>query len=127
MLSLKNKTVLAIAPHIADVEPGVAARIVQNGEFSAVSSDPAQRVVEICRELEATRYLPGCGGRRYMRVEAFERAGIEVVWQEYAVGTVTYPQGGGEFLGGLPVLDAFFYVGPAATRELALSGSGVAS
>ncbi|MGA7990080.1 MAG: WbqC family protein [Thermoanaerobaculia bacterium] len=106
---------------------GPALRVVRSGELAAVSPDPTQRLVEICRELGATRYLAGRGGRRYMRVEDFERAGIEVVWQEYDAAAVTYPQGGGEFLGGLSILDALVHVGPAATRELALSGSKAGS
>jgi hypothetical protein len=106
---------------------GPAIRIVRSGELTSAASDPTQRLVEICRELGATRYLAGRGGRRYMRVGDFERAGIEVVWQEYDAGAVTYPQGGGEFLGGLSILDALLHVGPAAARELALSGSGAAS
>jgi WbqC-like protein family len=106
---------------------GPAIRIVRSGELRASSPDPTLRLVEICRELGATRYLAGRGGRRYMRVEEFERAGIEVVWQEYDAEKVTYPQGDGAFLGGLSVLDALFHVGPAATRELAHSGSGAAS
>lgn len=103
-------------------EPTV--RIVRSAELSATASDPTDRLVEICRELGATRYLAGRGGRRYMRVDDFERAGIEVVWQEYDAANVTYPQGGRSFLGGLSVLDALLHVGPAATRELACSGSG---
>lgn len=106
---------------------GPAVRIVRSGDLRADASDPTQRLVEICREVGATRYLAGRGGRKYMRVEDFERAGIEVVWQEYDASTVTYPQGGGEFLGGLSVLDALVHVGSAAARELALSASRAAS
>lgn len=106
---------------------GPAVRIVRSAELAATASDPTERLVEICRELGATRYLAGRGGRRYMRVEEFERAGIEVVWQEYDAGKVTYPQGGGEFLGGLSILDALLHVGPSGARELAISGSGGAA
>ena len=103
---------------------GTLPRVVRSGELSARSEDPTRRLVEICREVGATRYLAGRGGRRYMRVEDFEEAEIEVVWQEYDASRVTYPQGSGEFLGGLSILDALACVGPAGTRALVLAGPG---
>lgn len=106
---------------------GTAVRVVRSGDLAACASDPTLRLVEICRELGATRYLAGRGGRRYMRVDEFERAGIEVVWQEYDAAAVTYPQGAGEFLAGLSILDALVHLGPSATRGLALASTTAAS
>ena len=43
----------------------------------------SERLVWICRRLEATRYLATPGARDYMDVCCFEDAGIEVAWLSY--------------------------------------------
>lgn len=43
-----------------------------------VSTD---RLVDICKNLKATTYLAGRGGKKYMDIEKFEAAGIKVEFQ----------------------------------------------
>jgi hypothetical protein len=75
------------------------------------------RLVGICRAVGADAYLSGAGGRRYMELAAFDRAGIAVRFQEYAA--VEYPQLFPQhgFIPNLSVVDALFNCGPGA-REL---------
>lgn len=78
-----------------------------------------QRLVDLCRIVGADTYLSGPGGRRYMEMELFEEAGIEVEFQEYE--GPTYPQMFPEvgFEPHLSVLDALFCWGPATADFLA--------
>ncbi|MBN2117171.1 MAG: WbqC family protein [Anaerolineales bacterium] len=80
--------------------------------------DPTDRLVELSKCLGATHYISGRGGRDYMRVEAFEQAGIEIIYQDLDFNTITYPQQGKEFLPGLSIIDAVFNVGPEKTRQM---------
>lgn len=93
-------------------------RVVKIGDLAVESPDPTERLVEACRALGATAYIAGQGGRKYLRVEEFEKAGIEVIWQAFDPATATYDQIGGTFLAGLSVVDCLFNVGPARTREV---------
>lgn len=52
-----------------------------------VNDDPtnqksSERLVWICKSFGADRYLAGSGGKSYMDLDMFEKAGIEVVFQE---------------------------------------------
>ncbi len=42
----------------------------------------SERLVDICKQHNATQYLAGRGAKNYMDIEPFERAGIEVIYQE---------------------------------------------
>jgi len=42
----------------------------------------SNRLVDICKRYNATQYLAGRGSKNYMDIEPFERAGIEVIYQE---------------------------------------------
>jgi len=97
---------------------GKHVRVIRAEEIPAASSDPTGRLVEMCRFLEATRYIAGRGGHNYLRVEEFEKAGIAVAWQEFDPGRVVYAQSGAKFVPGLSVIDCIFNLGPAKAREL---------
>jgi hypothetical protein len=75
-------------------------------------------LVNLCRACGATTYLSGPGGRRYMDLNLFERAGINVEFQEFV--SPTYPQvfPGLGFIPDLSVVDALFSCGSAAVREM---------
>jgi hypothetical protein len=93
-------------------------QIVPIRDLGVSSSDPTGRLVEACKALGATRYVAGRGGRRYLSVEEFERAGIEIVWQDCNVESVRYPQPGDVFIPGLSIIDCLFNVGATPAREL---------
>jgi WbqC-like protein len=54
---------------------------------------PNDRLLALCKRLGCDRYLSGSGGRNYMDLAAWEKAGIEVVWQDYHMKPYTqvYP------------------------------------
>jgi len=76
----------------------------------ALSEEPNQRLIDICREVGADMYLAGAGGRDYMDLSAFERAGLRVEFQEYI--HPVYPQLFGDFQPNMSVVDLLFNCGP---------------
>lgn len=85
------------------------------------SSDPVEgtaslRLVNLCRKFGADTYLAGAGGRDYMDMELFEKAGIKVLFQEFR--HPVYAQPGGGFIPNLSVLDLLFSTGEKAAEVL---------
>ena len=91
---------------------------VRVGDLGGTSEEPTDRLVEACRAVGAKTYIAGKGGRNYLRTEAFEKAGIGVVWQQFDPASVPYPQTGPGFVPGLSVLDCLFNVGPEEAARL---------
>jgi hypothetical protein len=54
------------------------------------SSDPTQRLIDICRHAGADTYLAGAGAVNYMNAEEFARQGIALQWQHWH--PFAYPQ-----------------------------------
>ncbi len=75
-------------------------------------------LLDICRKVGASAFLGGMGGSRdYLDKEAFAKANMGVVWQDFR--HPEYAQcGEGPFIPGLSVLDLLFNCGPAS-REAA--------
>lgn len=61
---------------------GIRTRIVSSSTLAARGAKD-ELVLAICRELGATTYLSGPLGRGYLRQGLFEKAGIELVYQDY--------------------------------------------
>ena len=70
-----------------------------------------ERLVDLCRQAGATRYLSGPSARDYIRPELFAAAGIELEYADYG-GYPEYPQLHPPFAHGVSVLDLLFNVGP---------------
>jgi hypothetical protein len=93
---------------------GGGPRIVRAGSLPD-SKDPTDRLVAICREIGATRYIAGRGGKKYMRLEPFRGAGIEILWQDYLPDAPDEDRG-------LSTVDTLFHLGPSKTRAAILAG-----
>jgi hypothetical protein len=63
----------------------------------------SERLLAICRKLEATTYITGHGARNYLDHELFESSGIEVRYMDYR--KVPYPQFHDEFTPFVSALD----------------------
>jgi hypothetical protein len=90
-------------------------------EFSSAyekSGEGTDRLLELCRRFGGTRYLSGPGGRAYMDLDVFQRAGIEVLWQDFTppVYNQVFPQS--DFLPNLSIIDALFCCGPGFVEKL---------
>ena len=82
----------------------------------------SDRLVNICRALEARVYHSPRGARDYLEDDgALSKAGIETVFQDYAVPP--YPQlDSAQFVAQLSLLDAVANLGWKGARELVLGG-----
>ena len=95
---------------------GITTSIVRSSSLH-IESQRSQRLVDLCVAVGADTYLSGPGGRRYMELEPFDVAGVQVRWQEFESPRYQqlFPQAG--FIPDLSILDALFCCGPG-TRDL---------
>jgi len=87
-----------------------------------VSGAKSELIISICRAVGADTFLGGLGGtRRYLDAAAFERAGIQVEWQDFR--HPVYRQcGPAPFMPGLTALDLLLNCGPASREILRAAG-----
>ena len=89
---------------------------VKSSEFS-LRQDPTDRLIDICKQLEADTYLSGPDGVKYMDLDRFKQSGIQVVVQEFT--HPVYPQLFGEFQSHMSVVDLLFNCGPEGIERIA--------
>ena len=73
-------------------------------------------LIELVRAVGGDVYLSGGGAEGYQEPDRFDAAGIELRMQAFE--HPVYPQGGGEFMPGLSVIDPLLHLGPEGTRRL---------
>jgi hypothetical protein len=95
---------------------GIDTEIRQSSEFD-LHEDKTQRLVNICAELGATRYLSGAAAKAYMEPERFQNQGIELEYFDYG-GYPEYPQLHGDFEHGVTILDVIFNLGAQTASVL---------
>jgi len=78
--------------------------------------DPSARILGICTALDASVYLSGASARNYLNTSLFEKAGIEVKWQDYQ--HPEYRQQHGDFVKNLSIVDLIFNEGPHSIQVL---------
>jgi hypothetical protein len=78
--------------------------------------DPTDRLIDLCRAVNATAYLAGQNGPAYMDTARFVRAGIDVHVQAYR--HPEYPQRYAPFVSHLAVIDLLFNHGPKSLEVL---------
>lgn len=90
---------------------GISRQIVYMSDLD-VAGRSSELLADICRAVDADHYISGPGGRRYMELDVFEAAGVEVMWQDFTSPTYTqlFPKLG--FIPDLSVIDALFCCGP---------------
>lgn len=95
---------------------GISTPITWSMDY-AVSGNPTERLVALCRQVGATRYLSGPSARDYLEPELFAAAGMELDYADYSAYPA-YPQGAGPFEHGVSILDLLFHAGSDAPRYL---------
>jgi len=93
---------------------GISTPLRLASELGNLPEGPDERLIAICQHLGAAVYLAGMGGKDYMNLEKFDKAGIKVVFQEFK--HPVYPQLYGEFLPNLSVVDLLFNCGKQSLR-----------
>jgi hypothetical protein len=76
-----------------------------------------ERLVSLCQQAGATRYLSGPSARDYMQPELFAQAGIELSYMDYT-GYPEYMQPFPPFEHGVTILDLIFNVGESAPQYM---------
>lgn len=88
---------------------GITTRIVRSEEF-VLAEDRNERLINICKDLKATKYYSGPAAKAYMDLDLFEKNEIEVEFFDYS-GYPEYPQLYLPFEHGVTILDLFFNCG----------------
>ena len=77
----------------------------------------SERVLALCRAVDADVYVSGPSARSYLDVDAFARSGIRVEWADYD-DYPAYPQPHPPFEHTVTVLDLLFCTGPEAPAHM---------
>lgn len=85
-------------------------RFVDGGSLN-IPGASSQRVFDMVRELQGTRYITGHGALGYLDHDLFEQGGIEVAYMQYQ--SKPYPQSHGPFTPYVSALDLIAHTGSA--------------
>ncbi len=75
----------------------------------SISGKGTERLINFCKKFSANKYLSGIHGKDYLDIEAFEKEGIQIIWQEFK--PQTYKQQFSGFITNLSIIDAIFNIG----------------
>jgi len=83
-----------------------------------------ERIIEICRKLKADTYLSGLGGKNYLEEQEFIKAGVKLVYQNFAhpVYQQQFMADTSDFIPYMSILDLLFNEGPKAKQILGTGG-----
>jgi hypothetical protein len=92
---------------------GINKEIILASKLSA-SEEPNERLIDICRHVQADTYLSGKDGAKYMNLEKFAQANIKVLFQDFhhPVYSQLYPT----FEPFMSVIDILFNHGPQSLK-----------
>ncbi len=85
---------------------GIDTPIHVASELGDFPEDPDERLIAITRYFDGDTYLAGSGGRQYMRLDAWAKSGVHVLFQDYR--HPVYDQLFGDFEPFLSVIDLIF-------------------
>lgn len=74
-----------------------------------ISLKAQERIVEICKKLQADVYINPCGGRELYVHERFEEEGIQLFFLDTRGENITYQQGTEEFRPNLSIIDVMMF------------------
>lgn len=95
----------------------ISTPIMPAGIVPRTSHDPTERLLEICRARGATAYVTGPAARSYLDESAFGRAGVALIYADYA-GYPVYAQGRQPFEHGVSIVDLLMQCGAQARNHL---------
>lgn len=82
-----------------------------------LEGDKTDRLVNLCKQAGATRYLSGPAAKAYLEVERFAESGISVDFMDYS-GYPVYRQLYPPFESGVSIIDLIFNEGAGAVRYM---------
>ncbi|HEV8472265.1 MAG TPA: WbqC family protein [Methylomirabilota bacterium] len=93
---------------------GISTKLSKCSDYELVCGR-TERIVHLCRQARADRYLSGPSARSYLDSSLFAAAGIELVFVDYS-GYPEYPQLYQPFEHNVSIIDLIFNQGSAATH-----------
>ncbi len=96
-LSDLNKDVIV---HLAEYF-GYSTNFISKSSLK-INTTSTNMLIDICKALGADTYLCGGGAARYQNDEAFEQAGIKLVYQQFVPSPYGHPE---SYIAGLSVID----------------------
>ncbi|PLS17551.1 hypothetical protein CVD28_11160 [Bacillus sp. M6-12] len=90
--------------------------MLRSSEIRGIEGKKGDRIISICKALEATVYLSGVGAKAYNDEMKFERNQIRLVYQEFE--HPVYRQLWGDFIPNLTAIDLLFNCGPKSKELL---------
>jgi len=80
-------------------------------------TNPTDKLIEICKQKNATTYLSGPAAKNYLELDKFENANINVEWMDYS-NYPEYKQLYPPFSHQVSILDLLYCTGPDAQKYL---------
>ena len=80
------------------------------------SSDRSQRLLDICKQLNASCYISGISGKDYLDEKIFHNSGIKIIYENFQ--HPVYNQIHGDFVENLSILDLLFNEGENSQKIL---------
>ena len=84
--------------------------IIKNSWDYNLGEGKNERLIDLCKQSGATKYLSGPAAKSYLDESLFHEAGIELLWQDYS-NYPQYPQLWGDYVHGVSILDMLFNCG----------------
>ena len=94
---------------------GIKTQIIRSSEIQGATGLKGEKIINICKALNASVYLSGTGAKTYNDEMGFEKNQIHLVYQEFE--PPVYPQLWGDFIPNLSAIDLLFNCGPKS-KEL---------
>ena len=95
---------------------GIKTRITWSKDYQLVEGK-TERLLEICRQLNATEYLSGPAAKDYLDEDLFLKENIKVSWMDYS-GYPEYTQLFPPFEHSVSIIDLIFNEGPNAKKYM---------
>ncbi|MEG6616322.1 WbqC family protein [Peptococcaceae bacterium 1198_IL3148] len=90
--------------------------LVLSSALPNLQGKKSDRIIDICKKLNAVVYLSGQGAKVYNDEQAFAQNGIELRYQNFV--HPKYPQMWGDFIDKLSIVDLIFNCGPDSRKIL---------
>ena len=97
-------------------ELGITTPVFMTSEIRGITGTSTDRIISICKAMNADTYISGFGGQKYQSAELMGENGIDC--QVYRFSHPEYRQLCGEFIPGMSVIDLIFNCGPDAASIL---------
>lgn len=102
---------------------GISTSMRWSSEFNLMDGK-TERLVDLCKQVGATRYISGPAAKEYVDYLQFTDANIELKWMNYKEYP-EYPQKFGNFEHSVSILDAIFNLGTEAKSALKSFNGGI--